>query len=154
MQCVLLADEPTAVETLTTWYYEQWGRNDGFTRDEVRRKVSGAMNRDRAPLLVLAKEGDELLGAAGLKIREMDLDPDYEFWLGSVYVAPRHRGRGIASVLVDDVISRAARGGIQRLYLQTEDLTGGLYLRHGFAPLQKVQPRGVPVLVMEAKIGS
>ena len=116
-------------------------------------KVSASINRNIAPILVLAKDDDILVGSAELKVREMEIYPEYEFWLGGVYV-PRHaRGKGVASALVVEIISIAIKMGIKKLYLQTEDLTGGLYIRHGFKPIEQTNLKGNNVLVMVAVIG-
>jgi GNAT superfamily N-acetyltransferase len=149
MEFLLLADEPSAAETVASWYFEQWCRETGrYTKEQVLAKVSAATNRTEPPLLILAKLNNELVGAAELKIREMDLYPDLEFWLGGVYVAEQARGYGVASALVNEAIRHARVAGIKQLYLQTEDLTGGLYARHGFVPWAKVESKGIDVLVM------
>ncbi|MBU0914708.1 MAG: GNAT family N-acetyltransferase [Gammaproteobacteria bacterium] len=149
MEFLLLADEPSAAETVASWYFEQWCRATGrYTKEQVLTKVSAAINRNNAPMLILAKLDKELVGAAELKIREMEAYPDYEFWLGGVYVTSQARGYGVASALVNEALSRARAAGIKQLYLQTEDLTGGLYVRHGFVPLARVGSKGIDVLVM------
>ena len=154
MELSLLADNPSAIQTVATWYFDEWCREtDRYTKDEVIEKVSSSINRNKAPLLVIAKELDELMGAAELKIREMEIYPEYEFWLGGVFVPKSARGNGIASLLVEEVISQARKININKLYLQTEDLSGGLYLKHGFKPLEKTSYKGVNVLVMVAEIG-
>lgn len=94
----------------------------------------------------------KLLGAAELKTREMDIYPDYEHWLGGVYVESSERGKGIGRLLTLDIIDRAKRFGIKRLYLQTESLSGGLYAECGFKPLETVEYKGRHVLVMVAKL--
>lgn len=149
MEFLLLADEPLAVETVASWYFEQWCRESGrYTKEQVLAKVSAATNRTDPPLLILAKLNNELVGAAELKIREMEAYPDYEFWLGGVYVTSHARGYGVASALVNQALRRARAAGIKQLYLQTEDLTGGLYVRHGFVPVAKVESKGIDVLIM------
>lgn len=149
MEFLLLADEPSASETVASWYFEQWCRDTGrYSKEQVLAKVSAATNRTAPPLLILAKLNNELVGAAELKIREMELYPDYEFWLGGVYVSPQARGFGVASALVKEALRRARAAGITQLYLQTEDLTGGLYARHGFVPLAQVESKGIDVLIM------
>lgn len=149
MEFLLLADEPSAPETVASWYFEQWCRETGrYTKEQVLAKVSAATNRTDPPLLILAKLNSELVGAAELKIREMDLYPDFEFWLGGVYVAEQARGYGVASALVKEALRYARAAGIKQLYLQTEDLTGGLYARHGFVPWAKVESKGIDVLIM------
>lgn len=149
IEFLLLADEPSAADIVASWYFEQWCRDTGrYTQEQVLAKVLAATNRDQAPMLILARLNQELVGAAELKIREMELYPDYEFWLGGVYVAEQARGYGVASALVKEALARARTAGIKQLYLQTEDLTRGLYARHGFVPVAQVEYKGLNVLVM------
>ncbi len=154
MEFSLLADEPGAANKVAQWYFDEWCKDTGrYSFESVQEKVSASINRDRAPLIVLAKESDTLLGSAELKIREMDTYPQYEFWLGGVYVIKPARGKGIGSALVNEVIKRAQEIGIKKIYLQTEKLSGGLYSAHGFEPIEKTDSKGVTVLVMVAHIG-
>jgi GNAT superfamily N-acetyltransferase len=153
MDFVLLADAPEALDTVAVWYFEQWCRDSGrYSLDQVKQKLAKANSSLGAPMLVVARESGVLVGAAELKIREMPVFPDYEFWLGGVYVAEHARGKGLASALVNEVLGRAKQAGIRRLYLQTEDLSGGVYLRHGFTALQQTESYGGKVLVMVADL--
>ena len=155
MEFSLLADEPESVPLVATWYFDQWCKDTGrYTYEQMEKKLSTSINREQAPLILLAKEKGELAGAAELKIREMDEFPQYEFWLGGVYVAASHRGRGIAARLVEELKCRAIKAGITRLYLQTEDLSGGLYARLGFRPISELDSNGVRVVVMQADLAS
>ena len=120
--------------------------------ERVESKLSGYTHRDRAPLLVLSKDSNELIGAAELKIREMDIYPEFEYWLGGVYIKDSFRGKGIASKLVKEVITHARRIGVTTLYLQTEVLSGGLYLNHGFKVIEQVSYKGHEVVVMYAEL--
>lgn len=153
MDFVLLADAPEALDTVALWYFEQWCRDSGrYSLEQVKQKLAKANSRLGAPMLVVARESGVSVGAAELKIREMPAFPDYEFWLGGVYVAEHARGKGLASALVNEVLSRAKQAGIRRLYLQTEELSVGLYLRHGFSALQLTESYGIKVLVMVADL--
>ena len=80
--------------------------------------------------------------------------PDLEHWLGGVYVSEARRGEGVASLLVDDVMARARAKGVEALHLQTEELSGGLYRRHGFEPLEEVDHGNHRALVMRADLRS
>jgi hypothetical protein len=116
---VLLADRLDAAEVVAKWYFDEWGQKiAGMTRESVAAKVRGSLNKDRIPLIVLAIEEGETVGAAELKYREMDIYPEKEHWLGGVFVAPHERGRGI------------------------------LYSRPGWKPLERVRHKGIEVLVM------
>lgn len=151
----LLADHPDAVAVVARWYCEQW--HGGSADDALARitaEVAASASRHAPPLQLLAVEAGRYVGAAGLVIREMKIFPDREFWLGGVYVAAPHRGRGIAARLVDEALRRARMAGIGPLWLQTERLDGGLYPRHGFVPVQQVFAEGREVLVMVAELGA
>ena len=83
------------------------------------------------------------MGAAQLKYREMaETFPDYEHWLGGVYIAPEYRGRAIGSALADEIARRAPYCGLETLYLQTERLDGGLYRELGWKPVTRVKVHG------------
>lgn len=150
IQIELLADHPDDADIVGRWYWEQWGKVAGESLQASIDRTRTFMSRTGPPMIVLARDGDEWLGAAQLKVREMSIYPQYEHWLGGVYVHPRARGRGVGGRLVDEVMSRARAAGIGRLYLQTEHLDGGLYGRHGFEGLEEVVYHGVRVLVMTA----
>ena len=152
MKFILLADEPSAAETVATWYFNEWCKDGRYAKDEVEQKVHASTNRNEPPLLVLAKEEETLIGAAELKYREMDIYPQFEHWMGGVYVDENHRGKGVASKLVIEVIAKARSIGVKKLYLQTENLSGGLYAQMGFKPVEQADSKGVRVLVMVADL--
>lgn len=154
MKMALLADHPEAAERVGGWYWDQWGQVAGESLEDSIARTETFMSREGPPMIVLARddEQDEWLGAAQLKFREMSLYPEFEHWLGGVYVPESARGRGVGSRLVDEVMSRARAAGIERLYLQTERLDGGFYRRHGFEPVKDVVYNGVHVLVMTALV--
>lgn len=94
-------------------------------------------------MLILCHIGNDLVGAAELKIKEMDAFPEYEFGLGGVYVRKDFRGHRIGSALVAEALKRALYANIKKLYLQTENLSGGLYTKFGFNHLHQVASKGV-----------
>lgn len=150
METRLLADSPEAVETIARWWFDEWGRHpEGNSVENSCAEVRANMNRNRAPLGMVAVDGGQVLGVAVWKTREMDIYPDFEYWLGGVYVAPEARGRGVASQLCLKVIEVARGHGVERLYLQTDIPNGGLYARLGWQPLERVLYHGRQVLVMD-----
>lgn len=134
-------------------YFNEWGHIErGNTFDKVSRKLQGFLNTDKIPLIVLAVEGSEILGATQLKYREIDIYPEKEHWLGGVYVSEKYRGNNIVEKIIIKVVSVAKQLGVCKLYLQTEDLSGGLYRHLGWQALEQVNYRGLYVLVMENQI--
>jgi N-acetylglutamate synthase-like GNAT family acetyltransferase len=51
----------------------------------------------------------------------MEIRPDLEPWLASVFVDPEERGRGIGSQLVEFIMLQARERRFTRLYLFTPD---------------------------------
>jgi GNAT superfamily N-acetyltransferase len=150
MQFEFIADRVEAVPVVAGWLFEEWGRLDaGSSFEKTCATISQSCNRDRAPLMILAIEGNSVVGCAALKPHEMvSIFPDYEPWLGSVFVHAEHRNRDIASQLTLKVVDIATSMGIKQLFLQTARLDGGLYARLGWKPIEQVNYRGLDVLVM------
>ena len=150
MEFVYLADQPEALPVVAEWYYLQWGREHGMKSvKEAEEILTGYLNRDDIPLVILAREKGEILGAVQLKYYEMDIYPNKEHWLGGVFVPEKHRGRKIGRKLVKHATDIAKSQGVDILYLQTEKLDGGLYKKLGWKPIEQVNYRGKTVLVMK-----
>jgi hypothetical protein len=49
--------------------------------DKVTAYVRDYLNKDKILLIIMAIEGDEILGVAQLKYHEMSIYPDKEHWL-------------------------------------------------------------------------
>lgn len=148
-----LADHPEFVPHIATWYFNEWGHNE--PDNSVRRtceRLNSKLNRDRAPIPIIAMVDGKLIGAARLKIREMDIYPSREFWLGAVYVDSRVRGQGVGKLLVKRIEEISKQLGIKELFLQTERLSGGLYAKLGWIPIEQVNYKGVKVLVMRKEL--
>lgn len=155
MEFVLLADYPEYSKQIAQWYFDEWDSKIlGVPLEKVIKKVSAFTSTNGAPMLILAMKNDTLVGAAELKFREMDIYPDYEHWLGGVYVDVNHRNSGIGLKLANEAINRAKDAGIAKLYLQTVNLSGGIYSSAGFQPLEKVHYKGHDVLVMVAELNA
>jgi GNAT superfamily N-acetyltransferase len=149
----LLADRPEALPIVARWYFDQWGRPGPWeTLASTEESLANYLNRDRIPLMILAVENERVAGAAQLKLREMDIYPDKEHWLGGVFVAPEYRGRQIASRLAERIADVAGTLGVRRLHLQTLRFDGGLYAKLGWRPQERVTYKGREVLVMERPI--
>jgi len=145
-----LIDRPDALSLIAKWYWQEWGRlNPAATTESIAAKLSASMNRDAIPLVMLAIRGDEVIGSAELKYREMTIYPDKEHWLGGVFVVPEHRGKGVAARLIEAVVDTARSLNVTMLHLQTERLNSGLYQKLGWQRTEQVCYRGLDVIVMQ-----
>ncbi|MFT4924152.1 MAG: putative N-acetyltransferase YhbS [Phenylobacterium sp.] len=153
MKIKLLADEPGAINTIAQWYYDEWsGDPPEYNINQIKDMLKLSCNHDKVPLTLVAKEGDKLVGVAALKFTEMAMFPQYQHWLGGVYVVASERGKGIAAKMVTAILAKAKAAGVKTLYLQTDDHSGGVYLTLGFKPLKQVDNDGDHVLVMVAEL--
>jgi predicted GNAT family N-acyltransferase len=153
MEFKFLADQPESVPLIARWYYEEWGHKiKDNSVEKIRERIDGMLNRDKIPVHILAIEGKKVLGVAQLKIREMDIYPDKEHWLGGVFVSLESRGKGLGSQLVGKALELAKTFKVKTLYLQTERHDGGLYAGLGWQPIEIVHYNGLHVLVMQRAI--
>lgn len=155
MRLALLPDHPETLPTIARWHFDEWASSDPemTVQRVLDEKLGDFLNRDGAPFMVVAlNETGDPEGTAGVKLREMSIFPELEYWLSAVYVAPSSRGRGLGSALIDECLRRARLLGIRTLHLQTEHLEGGLYLDHGFQPLKIVDHQGYRALIMSRQL--
>lgn len=148
---VLPADAPELLQ-LAQWYHTQWGSSAGLSLEEELHRLRKLQDDEGFPRLIAASDDGEIVGAVQLKRREMPAFPQYEHWLGSVFTTAGHRGRGLASQLVQHAAAQAVRMGVSQLYLQTEALDGGLYARLGWQQICEADSHGYRVLVMVRKL--
>jgi GNAT superfamily N-acetyltransferase len=151
MEYRFLADYPQAIPIIAQWYFDEWGylkpgSTLGKTEDRIRDVY---LNNDKVPLIIVAVEAEEAIAVCQLKIREMSIYPEKEHWLGGVYTSSKHRGGGVAKDMINHAVKIAYGLGVKTLYLQTENLAGGLYAKLRWEPIERVVNKGVDVLVME-----
>ena len=149
MEISLLADNPQESKVIAQWYYDEWaGIAPDMTIGQVHEKVAKAINRDQVPLTVLAHQNNELVGVAELKFRENKNHPEYEHWLGGIFVNPDYRGQGISNLLIKKVKEHAIRLGVECLHLQCESHNVALYKKHGFNVLHEANHCQIKVAIM------
>jgi predicted N-acetyltransferase YhbS len=147
-----LADHPEITHQISTWYFDEWGKNNpALTIEIIEAAVQQRMNRDKLPLCLVAFLDNEPVGAVALKIREMETHPQYEHWLGNVYVLLEKRKQGIGSHLIEDAVREAKRIGISELYLYTRDMVS-IYNRLGWETIEQVVYRGRKATIMRYEL--
>jgi GNAT superfamily N-acetyltransferase len=121
----------------------------GSDMRKLTREFRATLYRNRLPLNIVAVSDGRIIGTAALKDNEMlDVFPENRFWMGSVFVDPTWRGRGIATALANRIVEMARERHLPHLYLQTADISGGLYARLGWEPVERLMYRGTDTLLM------
>jgi GNAT superfamily N-acetyltransferase len=121
----------------------------GFDLDRIEQQLARTLSKTELPVHLLAYLGEEPVGVAALKYQEMGTRyPDCYYWLGSVFVDPRYRGSKVASELTMQIVSLAKNMGLPHLYLQTSNLSGGLYASLGWQPVERFFYNNEEILLM------
>ena len=148
-----LADHPSYVLLVITWWQTIWGDRMGTDPKRSIEKLHSTLSKKELPINILAMANGAPIGTAALKSHEVeDLFPDKQYWLGSVFVDAAYRGHGIASALSMKIVQLAEQLEIPHLYLQTLDLEGGLYGKLGWKALQRFDSKGEETLLMIRKL--
>ncbi len=150
MQVSFLSEQPQFVPTIAQWYFQEWASmvpdvTVQMVKDNVAKK---SLSRDSVPTAMVAHDQHELLGAIELKLRENKHYPQYEHWIGGVFVAPEHRRKGIAKTLVNAAKKHAQQLGIDVVYLQCESHNVGLYQQLGFVSLHQAKHHDIETTIM------
>ncbi|MGR5175125.1 GNAT family N-acetyltransferase [Vibrio parahaemolyticus] len=145
----LLMDQLQFKPTIVNWYYDTWGKRDpNVSVRGYREKLDTLLASGDILHSVVAISEGKLVATAHIRRHEIPQYEDYEYWLGGVFVNSAARSQGTATKLVRHIIERARATGIARLYLQTEDLSGGLYARLGWKQLHQITNKGTEVIIM------
>ena len=146
-----LANHPEAIPQLARWSFDEWRRYieyRGRSFDDVVAGYRQRVNTDALPLAVVAiADNDAVIGTGALMDADLPLRPDLTPWLASIFVAPEHRGRGVASMIVERLVNEATRLDRKRLYLWTSS-AAPLYARLGWQEIEKLEYCGSESSVM------
>jgi N-acetylglutamate synthase-like GNAT family acetyltransferase len=148
-----LADHPELVHLLSTWFHDEWGQNNpSLNLENIEHRVRERLNRDKIPTCLVAFANSKPIATATLKIREMEIFPPLEHWLGNVYVVSEYRNQGVGSQIVESTAETARSLGVKDLYLYTKDREH-FYRRLGWITLEQVEYHGHRVFVMRRTLG-
>jgi len=104
----------------------------------IAKEFSKSLGKTELPIDILAMVDGKAVGSAALKNQELiEVYPQYQSWLGSVFVDEAYRGQNIASQLSLRVVDMARERGLRQLYLQTQNLSGGIYKKLGWQEVER-----------------
>ena len=115
------------IEPLTLALYQEWHDFAPWSSlEKIRAYYRKCLDGDGLPLAFAAvSEDGRLLGSAALKRFDMEEFPQYEYWLGDVFVLPEYRGKGIGHALIAHCLQTPAPYACPPLPLYARR-TGGL----------------------------
>lgn len=140
MQIIDLRQAPEHLATLAAWHHDEWSYlNPGKTLADYQLGMQEYLAEGEIPSMLIAVEGDQLLGSSSIIASDMDDQPQLTPWLANVYVHADQRGRGLGAALVKAAMGMAARLQLTQLYLFTPDQET-FYTRLGWRRLSQVTP--------------
>ena len=142
------------IEPLTRALYQEWHDFAPWSSlEKIRAYYRKCLDGDGLPLAFAAvSEDGRLLGSAALKRFDMEEFPQYEYWLGDVFVLPEARGRGIGARLIEHALQQAREMALPELYLYTPDVQAG-YAKYGWREIETRRHNGEIVSVMRLGLG-
>jgi len=144
-----LSDLPDRADEIAQWHYDEWGHL--YPSDAKQEFFSDmhrcAQSRVVLPQTWLAMVDGQLAGTISVLEEDLATHRHLTPWLMNVLVAPKYRGRGIATMMVEHVKHWASTQPIERLYLYTEDQQK-LYKRLGFESYEQSAIAGHPITIM------
>ena len=151
MEVSYLCKNSEELELIAAWYFEEWGYlNSSITQNKICEALLAKVNKaDDFLCFLVIRENGNLIAVADLKYREHKDYPEYEHWLGGIFVTPECRGKGYASALIEKAKDHIEELGITDLYLQCEEHNERLYLKHGFELLHPTMHSGISTRIFK-----
>ncbi len=145
-----LKNHPENTHLLASWMFDTWGHyNPESSLEKAQAKLKAHLNEASLPLTYIALIDDVPVGMCSLRLND-GIRPDLTPWLGSLFVEPNMRGRGIGEKLIHAVTDKARNLGYTKLYLLVFDETlPNWYAQLGWQMIGKDELNGHPVSVME-----
>jgi len=124
-----LCDHREVITELAEWYIAVWPPYYGDTGPgDARADLEARCNRDALPVGLVAMENGKVVATAALGLdQSTQLTPS----IIGVLVGHGHRGRGVATALIEACVDAARRLGHRQLYISTSVL-GPLLERTGW----------------------
>lgn len=150
-----LVDRPDAVPLVIEWWRTVWADRMGSDAGLAAEQLQASLSKTVLPIHVLATLAGRPVGTAALKNHELgQVFPDYRYWLGNVFVEEGSRGRQIASQLSLHIVDLARQMNLPHLYLQTIELSGGLYNCLGWERVREFTHMNENTLLMFKKLAN
>jgi GNAT superfamily N-acetyltransferase len=148
-----LGEHPHHVRTLADWHvraFADWV--SGWQLDAAEQELRAHMLARTVPTTLVALDeaaagDDALLGSVSLLASDRPAPDRHAPWLGSLYVRPDARQRGVGAVLVRAAVAEARRLGVPVLHLWTP-AHAAFYARLGWVALGPRRYGGLDVTLM------
>lgn len=119
------------LEKATNWMYNWWGKEEGYTFEEVQCFMEHSLQKDRLPQTYGIFCDNKIIGMYQFAYEDLSIRPDIYPWLCNLYVDEEYRNKGIGRLLIEDVKKTAKQNTkFDEIYLYTKHT--GLYEKFGW----------------------
>ena len=151
-----LANHRDLIPQLAVWAHAEWRHvldSVGVTLDDVLAGFGRRAQTAALPLGIVAFADGELAGTGALMPDDLPTRSHLTPWLRGIFVAPQHRGCGIASGIVQRLVLEARRLHLHQLYLWT-DSAAPLYAKLGWCEFEQLEYCGRAITIMVRQLES
>ncbi len=125
------------INTITTWIYNWWGLEMGYSFDAVKCFMKHSLQKNKLPQTYGLFLNDNIIGMFQITYEDLDVRPDIYPWLANVYIDEKYRKKGYGRKLLENV-KKTAQNNIDfdELFLYTEHI--GVYEKFGWEYISKI----------------
>lgn len=153
MRIAWIGECPQWVPTLARWHVEAFAHVLAqWQVEEAAFELRGHAARRAVPTTLVALDESAPLGSVSLLDSDLPAPDRHAPWLGTLFVHPSARRRGVGAALVQAAVAEAAAFGIPRLHLWTPG-QADFYARLGWQSLGERNYGGVAASLMRIDCG-
>ena len=121
LEIVMLQEFPEAAKFCSDYIESLWE----YSHQESTAAVNECLHEGNdIPFILVAKEGNNLMGVIMTSSKADDVSKKYSPWLQMLYVKEEFRNKGIGKRLVEAACKRMKNLGYPRVYIDTANASG------------------------------
>jgi GNAT superfamily N-acetyltransferase len=132
-----LSERPECLGTVGAWIYNQWWSKRYDDPEVVFSWLRTHTRKDTVPFTVVAFADGVPIGSCSVIQNDCKHRMQYTPWVAAVYVKPEMRGRGIASMILQEAAAVATRANVAGLYIDCLATTAPVYERNGWTTYER-----------------
>ncbi len=133
LQVKQLSECPEYLTAVGDWIYLEWWSRAHKSPEVVYNLLRTHTDKDQVPFTVVAFADGLPVGSCSVIENDCVHRPQYAPWVAAVFVTPELRNRGIASAILQEAATIAARSGLAGLYIDCHVKTVPVYAKNGWA---------------------
>jgi len=147
-----LTQHPHLTEEIALWHYNEWhSLYPESSFQEFVQDIEQCLNQEAVPATWVLLDSGKVVGSASVLKQDMTTNQHLSPWLANVYISSEYRGKGLGSLLIEEVMKQVQQTGIETLDLFTED-QACVYKRLGWQLLKQESYSGAEVSIMAANL--